>query len=161
MSAPTSKESDPWNTSIKTKASLHESPCSLVPSPSPVPHFFINHPHMQKTCLSGVNCGSFGHWKGCVCPWATHKPLLFLVACLFGPSNGLCHRRLTRRDPDLLQVPVYLLSNLLSCPDLWPLALRLTHGLMSERVSVCAPRVGRHEDLGWNVWECVCVWRNR
>lgn len=146
---------------IKTKASLYESPLSQVPSPSSVPYFFINHPHMQKKCPSRVNCGSFGHWKGCVCPWATHKPLLFLLACLFGPYNVLYHRRLTRRDPDLLQVPVCLLSSLLSCPDLWPLALRLTHGLMSERVSVCALRVRQHEDLGWNVWECACVWRNR
>lgn len=47
-SVPTNKESDPWNTSINTKVSLHESPLSLVPAPSPVPHFFINHPHMQK-----------------------------------------------------------------------------------------------------------------
>lgn len=29
--------------------------------PSPVFHFFINHPHMQKTCLAEVNCSSFGH----------------------------------------------------------------------------------------------------
>lgn len=43
-SVPTNKESDPWNTSIKTRVSLHESPLSLVPAPQ----FFINHPHMQK-----------------------------------------------------------------------------------------------------------------
>ncbi len=137
-SVPTNKESDPWNMSIKTRVSLHEWPLSLVPAPT----YSLITPTCKKTCPAGVNCDSFGHWRGCVCPWATHKPLLFLVACLFGSCNGLCHRRLTRGDPDLLQVPVYLLSGHWRCPDLWPLAPRLTHGLMSERVSVCAPEWG-------------------
>lgn len=143
----TNKRFNPWNTSRKTKLSLHESTLPLVPSPGPCP------PALSPTpSLITPTCGKLTRAEWIVALSAT-EGVVYVPEL---PTSAGCSLR-----------PVYLALVMVSvtgdwqketliysrwlqahcpafrnCPELWPLTHRLTCGLMSERVSVCASKSG-------------------